>query len=244
MLHKDDSKISNFSITLWIVSVFTGGHNRRAATYLRPLHVVYLLFKNHSLTPRYINVTSDFWGRSRSQSGVSKLCKTTQTLRIAEVASIKSITFVQLCAWGLLNLVWTFFFFFFSPHRHAATLPLDGWDGWPRAWRSACRTVCEPTGLVFIWRLCHKRGGVGGTETEHRVAVQRKHTGSVEHTQTQACAINPHPHTHKLINFILQSSPRTIRIPWRNDFPIKGDLEEVGLFFFYLRFLEFFIPII
>lgn len=197
MLHKDDSKISNFSITLWIVSVFTGGHNRRAATYLRPLHVVYLLFKNHSLTPRYINVTSDFWGRSRSQSGVSKLCKTTQTLRIAEVASIKSITFVQLCAWGFLNLVWTFFFFFFSPHRHAATLPLDGWDGWPRAWRSACRTVCEPTGLVFIWRLCHKRGGRGGRRPSTVWQCKENTPGQWNtHKHRRALLTRTHTHTH------------------------------------------------
>lgn len=53
---------------------------------------------------------------------------------------------------------------------------------------------------------------------------------------------NPQPciHTEKhiqklltllpLINFALQSSLRTIRIPWRNDFPIKGDLGEDRLF--------------
>lgn len=53
---------------------------------------------------------------------------------------------------------------------------------------------------------------------------------------------NPEPriHTEKhiqklltllpLINFALQSSLRTIRIPWRNDFPIKGDLGEDRLF--------------
>lgn len=34
----------------------------------------------------------------------------------------------------------------------------------------------------------------------------------------------------QLINFALQSSLRTIRIPWRNDFPIKGDLGEDSLF--------------
>lgn len=47
-------------------------------------------------------------------------------------------------------------------------------------------------------------------KTEHRVAEQRQHTGSAEHTQTQERAINLPP---ELINFILQSSLRTIRIP-------------------------------
>lgn len=81
-------------------------------------------------------------------------------------------------------LIWSepFFSFFLAPTAMLPHFPLDGWDGWPRAWRSACRTVCEPTGLVFIWRLCHKRGGrdrapCGSAKKTHRVSGTHTNTG-------------------------------------------------------------------
>lgn len=94
--------------------------------------------------------------------------------------------------------------------------------------RTLCRSRTWQQSIEFIYfYLFH--GSVRRKSLEGYCAKENTHTLSHAHTHTLMC-------THKLltflqlINFILQSSFKTIRIPWRNDFPIKGDPTEERLF--------------
>lgn len=171
------------------MSVFTGSHNRGAA----PMQMTYdpfMLFICYSRITALRRVTST-WHQTSEDAPDLKVACLSSAKRLSRSKSPRSPPLSQLHFYNCAcegRLIWSepFFLFFFSPHHHAdaATLPLDGWDGWPRAWRSACRTVCEPTGLVFIWCLCHKRDRGGGdwapcgsAKKTHRVSGTHTNTG-------------------------------------------------------------------
>ncbi len=96
-------------------------------------------------------------------------------------------------------------------------------------WRvnSTCMTRAKPPssaliqGFFFILSICQKEG-LGAWE-QHTTLRTYSNADTQKHIQKLLTLL-------QLINFALQSSLRTIRIPWRNDFPIKGDLGEDSLF--------------
>lgn len=164
------------------------------------------------------------WKGFRSEVASESCDKITHRVFKSQGLVILSQLHFYNCERGMVNLVWP---------RSPPTLPqiADGWDEWPQAWGSVCLSVCEPTGLVFIWRLCHEGGEDWALVWQSKENTQGQWN---THKHKRALLTPPHHHHHQLINFILQSSLRTIRIPWRNDFPIKGDLEEEDFSFFFL----------
>ncbi len=76
----------------------------------------------------------------------------------------------------------------------------------------------------FLHSVHLSKGRLGCIRTTRKPS---EHTAMQKHTQKHIQKLLT---LLQLINFALQSSLRTIRIPWRNDFPIKGDLGEDSLF--------------